>query len=125
LVGTLIRHSRALERMGVYEMSSKENDTDKVKLAPLGAVVGDIKRAAIVVELNDFGKNGAEGGKLKRDVEKLLGRPISYGSFGWHMSQLRAEKILNVGQDGKYRLTPSGSEVAKIVRRPLLRSLNR
>jgi len=98
--------------------------TKDVGLSSLSAVAGDLKRAAIVVRL--FDNNVCEKGpKLKEDVETLLGRPISHGSFGWHIAQLRAENIVKVDEQGRVCLTKSGADVAKIVREPLLASLRK
>lgn len=103
--------------------NNKEATID-VGIGSLSAVAGDVKRAAIVVHLLDEG-TAEKAPKLKADVEKMLGRRISYGSFGWHLAQLRASDILEMDDLGKYHLTMSGADVAKIVRQPLMSSLKK
>lgn len=112
----MLYSSRDPELLGLNRKESTVN------LAALGAVAGDAKRAAIVVHL--LGAKAAEdGAKLKAAVEAVLGRRISYGSFGWHIAQLRASSIIEMDERKRYRLTSTGVEVAEFVREPLMASI--
>lgn len=88
----------------------------KVDIKALASVLHNPIRREIVIFLINPQANPKTFSGIKNWVSEKIDKAISDGSLGWHLKDLRAEKIIDKDDEKKtYWLTKFGDKIAKKV----------